>query len=72
MTLDFPLRPGNAERFEHSEISAQVGSVGIEKRAVPIENNNASGETGSIHGAIHDEAMVSEKKKGIHQDAGTN
>jgi hypothetical protein len=49
MALNFALRPGDFEGLEHSEVSADVGSIGIEKRAVPIEENDTGGETNSIH-----------------------
>ena len=50
MRGDFTFGPVDVQGAEHGKISANVGGVGIEQRAIPVEKNGASGELSSSHG----------------------
>jgi hypothetical protein len=50
MLLEFALGPVDAQSMKHREIGAEVGFVGIEERAVPVEEYRARGELCDFHG----------------------
>jgi len=58
VAVNFASGPRNAERPKHREISARIGGVGIEERAIPVKKDCAHGKTLSVH----DRRIVTEKK----------
>ena len=55
----FALGPVDAESVKHREISAEVGFVGIQERAVPIEEHRADGKLC----VFHSEGIVSDLRE---------
>src|ERR1700678_239644 len=47
---EFALGPVDAQSMKHREIGAEVGFVGIQERAVPVEEDCARGELCDFHG----------------------
>ena len=48
---EFLHAPVDPESTKHGEISARIGGVRVEERAVPVEEDGARGKSLSIHGA---------------------
>jgi hypothetical protein len=44
------LRPINSQGVKHREIGAEIGFVGIQERAVPIEKDGTRGKLCDFHG----------------------
>jgi hypothetical protein len=47
---EFALGPMDAQGVKHGEIGAEIGLVGIQQRAIPIEQDRAGGEMSDFHG----------------------
>ena len=54
---EFALVPVDSQGVKHREIGAKVSFVGIQERAVPIEEDCAGGKLCGIHG----EGIVSDR-----------
>jgi hypothetical protein len=59
---ELALGPPDAQRSKHGEIGAQVGLVGIQECAIPVEEDGARGKLCDFHGA----RIVTDRDAGLN------